>query len=127
MTEDRESRDRPPGDSGPDSGRRPDDRGQRPDDRGQRPDDRGQRRGGFRRRRPMPVSPFRDNRVDGVEIDLTIDYKNVELLRRCLNQAAKILPRRMTTLNAKRQRRLAKELKRARYLALIPYVNKGNR
>ena len=75
----------------------------------------------------MPVSPFRDNRVDGVEIDLTIDYKNVELLQRCLNQAAKILPRRLTTLNAKRQRRLAKELKRARYLALIPYVNKGNR
>ena len=81
----------------------------------------------FRRRRPMPVSPFRDNRVDGVEIDLSIDYKNVELLRRCLNQAAKILPRRQTTLNAKRQRRLARELKRARYLALIPYVNKGSR
>ncbi len=118
MSEDRERRDGPPGDSG--SG----DSGQ---DSGRRPDDRGQRRGGFRRRRPMPVSPFRDNRVDGVEIDLSIDYKNVELLRRCLNQAAKILPRRMTTLNAKRQRRLAKELKRARFLALIPYVNKGNR
>ena len=87
----------------------------------------GQRRGGFRHRRPAPFSPFRENRVDGVNIDLSIDYKNVDLLRRCLNQASKILPRRQTGLDAKRQRKLTKELKRARFLALLPYVNKKNR
>ncbi len=81
--------------------------------------------GGFRGRRPFPVSPFRENRVDGHQIDLTIDYKNIDLLKRCLNQASKILPRRQTTLDAKRQRRLSRELKRARYLALLPYVNRG--
>ncbi|HJO07722.1 MAG TPA: 30S ribosomal protein S18 [Chloroflexota bacterium] len=63
--------------------------------------------------------------MDGHQIDLTIDYKNIDLLKRCLNQASKILPRRQTTLDAKRQRRLSRELKRARYLALLPYVNQG--
>lgn len=118
MSEDRERRDGPADNSGRDG---------RGEDSSRGRGDRDQRRGGFRRRPPMPVSPFRDNRVDGVEIDLSIDYKNVDLLRRCLNQASKILPRRQTTLNAKRQRQLAKELKRARFLALIPYVNKGSR
>jgi small subunit ribosomal protein S18 len=75
----------------------------------------------------VPFSPFRENRVDGVNIDLSIDYKNVDLLRRCLNQASKILPRRQTGLDAKRQRQLTKELKRARFLALLPYVNKRKR
>lgn len=87
----------------------------------------GHRRGGFRYRRPVPFSPFQNNRVDGENIDLTIDYKNVALLRRCLNQASKILPRRQTGLDAKRQRQLTRELKRARFLALLPYVNKRNR
>lgn len=116
MTEDRRPSDRPPA-GGP------------PSDRdGGRPDDRRPRRGGgggFRGRRPFPVSPFKENRIDGQEIDLTIDYKNIDLLKRCLNQASKILPGRQTTLDAKRQRHLARELKRARFLALLPYVNRG--
>ena len=113
-------------DSRPPAGGPGDDRGG--SDSRERSDGRPPRRGGgggFRGRRPFPVSPFRENRVDGHQIDLTIDYKNIDLLKRCLNQASKMLPRRQTTLDAKRQRRLSRELKRARYLALLPYVNRG--
>jgi len=53
-----------------------------------------------------------------------IDYKNVQLLQRFTSSYGKIMPRRKTGISAKAQRRLAREIKRARYLALIPYVNK---
>lgn len=51
-----------------------------------------------------------------------INYKDVELLRRFTTPQAKIIRRRRTGTCAKHQRALAKAVKRARYLALIPFV-----
>ncbi len=50
-----------------------------------------------------------------------IDYKNVEILRRFLSEDAKIRGRKQTGVCAKHQRQLARAIKRARYLALLPY------
>ena len=51
-----------------------------------------------------------------------IDYKDTVKLKRYLSERGKILPRRITGTCAKHQRRLALEIKRARALALLPYV-----
>jgi small subunit ribosomal protein S18 len=57
------------------------------------------------------------------EFDLR-DYRNVEVLRRFLSETGKILPRRRTGLSAKEQRILAKTIKRARILGLLPFTEK---
>lgn len=75
-----------------------------------------QRRGGnFRRRRK--VCYFTQNKVTH------IDFKDVELLKRFINERGKILPRRVTGTSAKWQRPLAVAIKRARHMALLPFVN----
>ena len=51
-----------------------------------------------------------------------IDYKDVELLKRFISANGKIIPRRVTGTSAKYQRELAIAIKRARFLALLPYV-----
>jgi small subunit ribosomal protein S18 len=51
-----------------------------------------------------------------------IDYKDVKLLQRFVSERGKIVPRRITAVTAKEQRQLAKAVKRARELALLPYV-----
>jgi small subunit ribosomal protein S18 len=51
-----------------------------------------------------------------------IDYKNTETLKRFLNPQAKILSKKQTNICAKHQRKLAQAIKKARFLALIPYV-----
>ena len=51
-----------------------------------------------------------------------IDYKNVELLKRIGSDKGKINPARLTGANAKLQRKIAKAIKRARNIALIPYT-----
>lgn len=51
-----------------------------------------------------------------------IDYKDVRLLSRFLSERGKIVPSRITAVSAKKQRELATAIKRARYLALLPYV-----
>ncbi|MDX1933394.1 MAG: 30S ribosomal protein S18 [Capsulimonadales bacterium] len=51
-----------------------------------------------------------------------IDYKNVALLRRFVSDRGKILPRRTTGTSARYQRPLAQAIKRAREIALLPYV-----
>ena len=51
-----------------------------------------------------------------------IDYKDPEFLKRVLNEQGKILPRRITGTSLKFQRRVAQAVKRARHLALLPYV-----
>ena len=53
---------------------------------------------------------------------MRIDYKDTDTLRRYTTERGKILPRRITGTCAKHQRRLALEIKRARALALLPYV-----
>ncbi|GHT11320.1 30S ribosomal protein S18 [Bacteroidia bacterium] len=51
-----------------------------------------------------------------------IDYKDAEFLKRFLNEQGKILPRRLTGTSLKFQRRVSQAVKRARHLALLPYV-----
>ncbi|AFV77118.1 30S ribosomal protein S18 [Thermus oshimai] len=57
------------------------------------------------------------------EFDLK-DYWNVEVLKRFLSETGKILPRRRTGLSAKEQRILARTIKRARILGLLPFTEK---
>ena len=54
----------------------------------------------------------------------TIDYKDVKLLQRYISERGKIVPSRITAVSLKKQRELARAIKRARFLALIPYVIK---
>ena len=51
-----------------------------------------------------------------------IDYKDVELLKKFISHSGKIAPRRLTGTSAKYQRELARAIKNARYMALLPYV-----
>lgn len=53
----------------------------------------------------------------------TIDYKDVGLLRKFVSERGKILPRRITGTSAKYQRMLTTAVKRARFLALLPYCD----
>nr|WP_218830597.1 30S ribosomal protein S18 [Rubrivirga marina] len=60
--------------------------------------------------------PFREA---GIEY---IDYKDVETLKRFVNEQGKMLPRRMTGVSAKYQRQLTTAIKRARQVALLPFA-----
>ncbi len=71
------------------------------------------RRPFFRRRKTCPFSG--DNAP-------VIDYKDIRLLQRYLSERGKIVPSRITAVSKKKQRELAKAIKRARELALLPYV-----
>ena len=51
-----------------------------------------------------------------------IDYKDVELLKKFISPSGKISARRITGTNAKYQRQLARAIKNARYMALLPYI-----
>ena len=53
-----------------------------------------------------------------------IDYKDVKMLQRFVSERGKIVPSRITAVSAKKQRRLAQAIKRARFLALLPYLVK---
>jgi len=69
----------------------------------------------FRRRKSCPFSG---------ENAPVIDYKDTKLLSRFVSERGKIVPSRITAVSAKKQRELARAIKRARYLALVPYVTK---
>ncbi|PJR04142.1 30S ribosomal protein S18 [Avrilella dinanensis] len=51
-----------------------------------------------------------------------VDYKDADFLLKMLNEQGKILPRRLTGTSLKYQRKVAVAVKRARHLALLPYV-----
>ena len=51
-----------------------------------------------------------------------IDYKDIRLLQRYISERGKIVPSRITAVSQKKQRLLAQAIKRARFLALLPYV-----
>jgi small subunit ribosomal protein S18 len=51
-----------------------------------------------------------------------VDYKDPEFLKKFLNEQGKILPRRITGTSLKYQRKVSQAIKRARHLALLPYV-----
>ena len=82
-------------------------------DKGNRPEGGFKRRGGGRRRKKVCVFCGKDN---------TIDYKDINKLKRYISERGKILPRRITGNCAKHQRALTVAIKRARHIALMPYV-----
>jgi small subunit ribosomal protein S18 len=53
-----------------------------------------------------------------------IDYKDVKLLSRFISERGKIIPARITAVSAKKQKELSQAIKRARFLALLPYVTR---
>nr|QWW92646.1 ribosomal protein S18 [Schistidium sp. 49138] len=55
-----------------------------------------------------------------------IDYKNINLLRRFISEQGKILSKRMNRLTSKQQRLMTTAIKRARVLALLPFLNNEN-
>ncbi|QKK02597.1 MAG: 30S ribosomal protein S18 [Pseudomonadota bacterium] len=58
--------------------------------------------------------------VEGIE---EVDYKDVDLLRDFIGETGKIVPSRITGTKARFQRQLSTAIKRARYLALLPYTD----
>ncbi len=51
-----------------------------------------------------------------------IDWKDVKLLSRYISERGKVIPSRITAVSPSKQRKLTKAIKRARYMALLPYV-----
>jgi small subunit ribosomal protein S18 len=66
----------------------------------------------YYRRRLSPIKPGEP-----------IDYKDVDLLRKFITERGKILPRRITGLTSQQQRELTLSIKRARIVALLPFIN----
>ena len=62
------------------------------------------------------------NRFSPIKQGEIIDYKNIDLLRKFITEQGKILPRRLTGTSLKYQRKVSVAVKRARHLALMPYV-----
>ena len=74
----------------------------------------------FAKPRFIGKMPYR-KRIDKIRAhNLYINYKHADVLRRFITDKGKILPRRVTGNSAKNQRRLIREIKRARFLALLP-------
>ncbi len=73
------------------------------------------RRPFFRRRKTCPFSGENAPRID---------YKDVKLLQRYVSERGKIVPSRITAVSSKKQRELARAIKRARFMALLPYLVK---
>ena len=67
----------------------------------------------FRRRKTCPFSGEKAPKID---------YKDPRLLQRYISEKGKIVPSRISAVSLKKQRELAKAIKRARFLALLPYV-----
>ena len=74
-----------------------------------------QRRGGFKRRKKVDF--IAANKIE------VVDYKDTELLKRFISERGKILPRRVTGTSAKNQRKVVNAIKRARVMALLPFVD----
>ena len=73
----------------------------------------GGRRPFFRRRKTCPFTGANAPKID---------YKDIKLLQRFVSERGKIVPSRITAVSAKKQRLLAQAIKRARFLALLPYL-----
>ena len=73
----------------------------------------GRRRPFFRRRKTCPFSGPNAQKID---------FKDVRTLTRFISERGKIVPSRITAVSAKKQHDLARAIKRARYLALLPYL-----
>ena len=76
---------------------------------------------GLEKTKKKKVCWFTENNVE------YIDYKDDKLLKRFLNERCKIIPRRISGTSAKFQRALATAIKRARFLALLPYIGSAGK
>ncbi len=76
-----------------------------------------QKQNQFKTRKKKKVCMFCADKVEH------IDYKDVARLRKCVSERAKILPRRITGTCAKHQRQLTVAIKRARHIAIMPYIS----
>ncbi|MDG5814422.1 30S ribosomal protein S18 [Chitinispirillales bacterium ANBcel5] len=72
----------------------------------------------FVRRRMKKVCWFEQNKVKP-------DYKDIKTISRFITERGKIVPRRLSGVSAKNQRKLAMAIKRARHLALLPFVSEN--
>ena len=61
-----------------------------------------------------------------IGINQKIDYKDIDLLKLFITEQGKILPRRATGITAQQQRKIAKAIKRARILSLIPFIGSNS-
>jgi len=61
---------------------------------------------------------FKENKIDH------IDYKHIHVLKEFINLNGRIIARKRTGVSAKMQKQLASAIKRARFMALIPYINR---
>lgn len=61
-------------------------------------------------------------KISPISINQKIDYKDIDLLNLFITEQGKILPRRATGITVQQQQRLAKAIKRARILSLLPFV-----
>ena len=61
-----------------------------------------------------------------IDANQRIDYKNVDLLKFCLTDQGKILPRRATGITIQQQKKVAKAIKRARILSLLPFIEQNS-
>ncbi len=66
---------------------------------------------------------YQKNTFKNIE-DEIIDYKDIDLMRKFISDQGKILSRRSTGLNAKQQKKITKSIKRARIIALLPFLKK---
>ncbi len=78
----------------------------------------------IRKKRIVPIVP-RPSQSKPVLVQRTIDYKNIVLLRKFITVEGKILPRRISGLTAKQQRNIAKAIKNARMVGLLPFIKKS--
>ncbi len=62
-------------------------------------------------------------RLQQAKQETDIDYKDLDTLRQFIGETGKIVPSRITGTSARFQRHLAREIKRARFLALLPYTD----
>ena len=71
----------------------------------------------FKRKKTCPFSG---------EGALAIDWKDTRTLSKFISERGKIVPSRITAVSQKKQRELARAIKRARYMGLLPYLNNQN-
>jgi small subunit ribosomal protein S18 len=77
-----------------------------------------------KKKRIIPIVQ-RTSQSKPVLVQRTIDYKNIILLRKFITVEGKILPRRISGLTAKQQRNMAKAIKNARMIGLLPFIKKS--
>lgn len=66
---------------------------------------------------------YKQNNIQEITNNI-VDYKDIDLLRKFINDQGKIMSRRSTGLNTKQQKKVTKSIKRARILSLLPFLKK---